>query len=325
MSPRLRIAFADFWPGFNRTDNRIWNALATRYVLELVTELQCADLLIFGDFGNAHWDFRGRKVYLTGENMLPDFDQCDLAFTPAEIPADTRAVRLPYYAQIIADPASLLRPPGYAATRHLSRADFCTFVASNPMCRPRNKLFKALHRKRPVHSGGKLFNNTGGPITDKMAFLREARFNIACENSSSPGYITEKLLDALNAQTIPIYWGAPDVDRDFDPRCMINVRDYAGLDELAEAVLRIDQDEAARLCFLQAPIFPHNTIPECMATAFVLAPLTDLLESRTPARRTARPRRLHEHIRNTQSFFGYKYGQKLCKIEDALWKYGLWR
>ena len=319
----LKIAFSDFWPGFNETDNRIWEALSLLYQVELCPEIRRADLLVFGDFGTRHWEFTGRKVYLTGENMVPDFGQCDLAFSPMEIPGDERAVRLPYYAQVFKDPTSLLRPPGYKADPYLDRSVFCSFVTSNPACRMRNRIFKALHKRRPIASGGTLFNTTGRRIDDKMAFLRKARFNLACENSRSPGYITEKLVDAVNACAIPIYWGAPDVYRDFDPRCLINISAYANLDEAIEAILRIDHDEAARRRILEAPIFLGNVAPECMSTNRLLAPLSQLIETRSPARRHPRVRRLHEHVKASQNLLSYKFEKFLCKLEARLWRLGL--
>jgi hypothetical protein len=319
----LRIAFSDFWPGFDAVDNRIWEVLSLRYKVELCPDIRSADLLVFGDFGTLHWDFAGRKVYLTGENMVPDFEQCDLAFSPLEIPGDRRAIRLPYYAQVFKEPKSLLRPPGYTAEPYLDRPAFCSFVASNPSCRMRNKIFKSLHHRRPVASGGMLFNTTGGRIDDKMAFLGQARFNLACENSSSPGYVTEKLVDAINACSIPIYWGAPDVCRDFDPRCLINISDFEDLDEATEAILRIDHDKTARRRILEAPVFHDNVAPECMSQDYLLAPLLELIENRSPARRHPRVRQLHEHIKVSQSLLSYKFEKFLCKLEAKLWRHGL--
>lgn len=38
--------------------------------------------------------------------------------------------------------------------------------------------------------------------------MRRYKFTIAFENQSYPGYVTEKIADALMAGTVPIYWGA---------------------------------------------------------------------------------------------------------------------
>lgn len=320
----LRLAFSDHYPGFNPCGNRIWKTLSSRYRLELTDNLSATDLLVYGDFSHRHWSYSGKKVYLTGENMLPDFDQCDLAFTPAELPGDPRAVRLPLYAQIFDDADPLIRPAGYVATHHLGRPGFCSFVVSNPICRMRNRIFKTLHRRKSVASGGNHFNNTGGPVADKMGFLRGYRFNIACENSSSPSYITEKLIDPILAGSIPIYWGAPDVHRDFDSRCMINVSDYGSLNELAAEVVRIDGDVNARRQILESPVFLGNRPPACMNEENIAGPLIDLIENRQASPRRIRERRLREHVRKEQGAFAYRTEKLTCKLEALLWRLG-WR
>lgn len=318
----LRLGFCDHYAGFEPRGNRIWKALSSRYRLELTDDLSATDLLVYGDFSTRHWSYVGKKVYLTGENMLPDFDQCDLAFTPAESTDEPRAVRLPLYAQVLDNADPLLRPAGYDATRHLDRPGFCSFVVSNPISRIRNRIFKTLHRRRAVASGGRHFNNTGGPVPDKDAFLRGYRFNIACENSASPGYITEKLVDPILAGSIPIYWGAPDVSRDFDPRCMINVSDYGSLDDLASAVLRTDADPEARRRLLQAPVFLGNRPPACMTDEHVAGPLVDLIENRRPSPRRIRERRIREHVKEARGPFAYKRDKIICKMESFFWKLG---
>ncbi|MFT5222999.1 MAG: hypothetical protein ACI867_001309 [Glaciecola sp.] len=51
----------------------------------------------------------------------------------------------------------------------------------------------------------------GGTIGAKADVLRRARFCLCFENSRHPGYLTEKLFDAMAAGAIPIYLGDPTV------------------------------------------------------------------------------------------------------------------
>lgn len=51
-----------------------------------------------------------------------------------------------------------------------------------------------------------------GKCGSKIDILRRYRYSLVMENQRQPGYITEKLLDAVAAETVPIYWGAPDID-----------------------------------------------------------------------------------------------------------------
>ena len=320
--PTLRIAFTDFYQGFNVTNNRIWNALKGHYQLELTENLSNANLLVFGDFGTDHWRFNGRKIYLTGENMLPDFNQCDLAFTPAEIPGDNRAIRLPLYAQYVDSLSSLIRPLGYNATTQLNKKGFCSFVVSNSECRFRNKLFKTIHRRRAVASGGKHFNTIGSITGNKLEFIKDYQFNIACENSSSPGYITEKLIDPLLAGSIPIYWGDPEIERDFNLQCMINVRDFKSLNDLVDYILMVAENNSLKQSILEAPVFRDNQLPACTTDKYVSESVIDLLENRSAGIRVPRIRRLREHLKSKQDYLSYKYEKLFCKMESLLWNQG---
>jgi len=320
--PTLRIAFTDFYQGFNVTNNRIWNTLKGHYQLELTEDLSNANLLVFGDFGTDHWRFNGRKIYLTGENMLPDFNQCDLAFTPAEIPGDNRAIRLPLYAQYVDSLSSLVRPLGYNATTQLNKKGFCSFVVSNSECRFRNKLFKTIHRRRAVASGGKHFNTTGSITRNKLEFIKDYQFNIACENSSSAGYITEKLIDPLLAGSIPIYWGDPEIERDFNLQCMINVRDFKSLNDLVDYILMVAENNSLKQSILEAPVFRDNQLPECTTDKYISESVIDLLENRSAGIRVPRIRRLREHLKSKQNYLSYKYEKLFCKMESLLWNQG---
>lgn len=317
----LRIAFSDFSPNAKPEQWECMGILAEKRPVEFV-DFDMADLLFYSDFGERHWDFKGLKIYMTGENMLPDFGQCDLAFTPFESPDEPRAIRLPYFAQVLPGLGSLVRPPGYDARALLGRGKFCSFVASNPRGPERNAFFRALHRRKPVDSAGRHFNTTGTRLADKHAFLLDYRMNLAFENTRSAGYVTEKLVEPLLAGCVPIYWGAPDVTRDFNPDCMINVADFPDFDSAIDHILAVDADPAARLAILNAPPFRGNAEPACLAPSYMTDHIIKLIDSGAkPGRRTYRHRRLREHVYGSslrQSWVSVK-----CRIDGLAWRLGL--
>jgi hypothetical protein len=59
------------------------------------------------------------------------------------------------------------------------------------------------------------------PFDKKSEGLAPYRYSVVIENTRSLGYFTEKLVDALLCETIPIYWGAPDIADHFDTSGMI--------------------------------------------------------------------------------------------------------
>jgi hypothetical protein len=140
-----------------------------------------------------------------------------------------------------------------------------------------------LSRYKPVDSGGTLRNNIGRVITEreKVAFLREYKFTIAFENCEQPGYTTEKLVQPMLALSVPIYWGNPLIDRDFNPRSFVNWYDHPSEDEVIARIIEIDQNDDAYLALLREPWFHGNRPSEFMDTERVLAQFRRIFETKT--------------------------------------------
>jgi hypothetical protein len=53
-------------------------------------------------------------------------------------------------------------------------------------------------------------------LEDRTSLLLDSSMSICIENSSQPNYFTEKIIDALLAWCMPLYWGCPNIE-DFFP------------------------------------------------------------------------------------------------------------
>ena len=73
-----------------------------------------------------------------------------------------------------------------------------------------------------------------GPVASKAEVLGRYTFAICFENMVLEGWITEKIFDCFHAGTVPVYLGAPDVDRWIPSECFVDMRRFAGYDELRE-------------------------------------------------------------------------------------------
>jgi len=83
-----------------------------------------------------------------------------------------------------------------------------------------------------------------GPISDKIAVIKEYRFTLCYENCRDiPGYITEKIFDCFAAGTIPIYWGANNIEDYIPKQCFIDRRDFANLEQLYAFIKGMKKDE----------------------------------------------------------------------------------
>lgn len=82
-----------------------------------------------------------------------------------------------------------------------------------------------------------------GPTSRKAETLGGYRFALCFENSALEGWITEKIFDCFYAGTVPVYWGAPDVERWIPPECFIDMRRFEGYDDLRDFLLSLTDDE----------------------------------------------------------------------------------
>ena len=79
-------------------------------------------------------------------------------------------------------------------------------------------------------------------MDDKIAFMSQFEFGIAFENSSYPGYTTDKLLDAFEAGTVPIYWGDPLVGHDFHERAFVNCHSHSSDGEMVRRIRQLQSE-----------------------------------------------------------------------------------
>lgn len=87
------------------------------------------------------------------------------------------------------------------------------------------------------------------PFVHKADGLAPYRYSVIIENVREPGYFTEKLIDCLLCEAVPIYWGAPDIGDIFDTRGMIISDDLAAT---IAAIERLSVDDyEARLEFVR--------------------------------------------------------------------------
>jgi hypothetical protein len=86
-------------------------------------------------------------------------------------------------------------------------------VRPSPGHRFRNEVLDALDGRDDVD----VFGRDSRPLENKLDGLARYSFSIAMENGVQDFYFTEKLIDCLLTDTVPIYYGCPGIGRYFDP------------------------------------------------------------------------------------------------------------
>jgi len=199
------------------------------------------------------------KIFYAFENIKPNFNLCDYAISLFDMEYEDRHLRIPPF---FIDPHGV---SGYigAINKHIftiedlkKKEGFCSMVTSNAIAATpyRGMFFNLLSEKyKRVDSGGRDFNNMGYRVKDKQEFLSKYKFSLAFENSMY--YVTEKIVDAFGAKTIPIYWGDPNIGRDFNTKAFINCHEYESFEQVIERIKEIDNDDELYLQMMREPAF----------------------------------------------------------------------
>ena len=148
---------------------------------------------------------------------------------------------------------------------------FCAFAVNNPSDLHRIYFYKKLSKYRKVDSYGRVLKNCEHPkelyeMCNKDSYgvnrllFKKYKFVICFENTVADDYVTEKLLNAVIAGTIPIYRGAGNVGDYFNTDSFINYHDYGSYDKMIEKVIELDNDDDKYREFLQRPWFTEKNL-----------------------------------------------------------------
>ena len=252
--PVIKLGFVDY---FNPVDEFFIDILSEDF--EVIRDDQNPDYLFFCDenFGQNNRNFDDKKItkiFYTGENRRPWNYSCHYAITFDHLDSP-QFYRLPLYALenwVNQKKLGWCNLTDFKRTmRAKDKEGFCSFVVRNGGCAERNELFHELSKYKQVDSGGPLFNNVGGPIDQdgfnshvtKTNFIKKRKFHLAYENSMFPGYVTEKILHGFLGESIPIYWGSPCVEMDFNPNAFINRHRFRNREEMINYIKVVDQND----------------------------------------------------------------------------------
>jgi hypothetical protein len=280
MGKKIKVWFTDFWLNFDKENNIFMDLLRERYEVEL--DEKNPDFLFFSLFGMNHIFYKCTRIFFSGENMPADMNRCDYSFSFEMPNGNPRKYRLPHYYQF-GRPESLLEKPD---PRELlkEKTKFCNFIFSNPSCKKRNEFFHKLSKYKKVDSAGRFLNNMDQPlgmrVEDKWEFMKPYKFSICFENEEANYYTTEKPFEAMKLNNIPIYWGNPKVEIDFNPKAILNWYDYGSDEALIQKIIELDQDDEKYIEFMSQPWFADNQINEYVKRENILAHIDKIINDK---------------------------------------------
>ncbi len=270
----ILIEFVDFWNGFDRIENFIYKTLSKKFKIKFSNK---PDYLFYSSYGFEHLNYSNCiKIFYTGENQVPDFNLCDYGIGFHYLDFKERYLRLPLC--FIRSSYDKVKKEKKINKEEVLNRRFCNFVYSNNLnADPIRRVFlEKLSEYKKVDSGGKYLNNgfdIGESIEDKLVFLGNYKFTIAIENSAVEGYTTEKIIEPMSVNSIPIYWGNPLIKLDFNEKSFIHLSNKTEeeIKKVIERIIYLDNNDEEYLKVLQEPWqTPKQVIqPEEVLLAFL--------------------------------------------------------
>lgn len=297
----ININFIDFYDSFVPEQSFIYKLLEKHYHIHITDN---PDYLFCSVASDDHLTQKDCiKILWTGENQTPDFNLYDYAMGFDYLNYGDRYLRLPFYYLYKLDFELMSCKHQFTEADLKSKKGFCSFVVSNNHASAhRKEFYDLLYDYKPIASGGRYMNNIGKAVDNKLEFTQQYKFAIAFENSSSPGYTTEKLIQAFAAKAIPIYWGDPTITEHFNPKSFINCNDYDSFEEVVAEVRRLDNDDSAYLEVIQTPALKEGEKNVDEMFAEVENFLISIIEQP-----------LNKAQRHDRTYWGRKYNQKLLR------------
>lgn len=316
----VKICYVNFWPGFSLKAGfikHLFDVALDSFVT--VPNQKEADVVLTTSFiprrRRRHW-YRPPKglilhpektIAIIHENERPNYREYRYSLSSDFDSYNGRNCRLPWWYLQLNWPGLVLtrpvRPPGHphgyeplvdidmllqprSETGCADRELFCCLVASNP---EPHRMFCAeeLSRLGRVDYFGKITGRVHE--SSKYELLPRYRFNLCFENSTFPGYYTEKLLQAWVAGCVPLYYSDPWFAADFNPSAVVNRVNFRSISEFVSYVRDIDSNRKAMTDLVNRPLL--NSRPTLDAPAnFLRGVIREIVSGSQAAKSKARGR-----------------------------------
>ena len=268
--------------GFDPNNNAILDMLSKHYNVEVCDDpdyIICGVIYPHGAFIQGHYDdyiidFPNIRIMIEGENYVPDYNLVDYSICQYPLKYLDRNCYFPCGVEAFTSGKTQFRELQdkercFDKEFLKSKEYFASFVASHDSeYNIRGDFFKALNMRKRVESAGSYLNNMpDGQTVDwldgsKEAFLKKCKFTLCFESTKHEGFITEKIVEAFYAETIPVYYGSSNIKEIFNPKAFIDISDYPAFDDAIDKILEIEKNDQLYLEMMNQPVFINPKYPE---------------------------------------------------------------
>lgn len=258
-----KIKYVGFWGDLNPHKFIISRILSEKYQL---IESDSPDYVICSAFGRpyCYCKYDAVRIFYSGENFAPDFNLVDYAIGSDDIIFGDRYHR--FSDAFSSELAAIKR--GITCEELAQKEYFANFIVSHESeYNMRGDFFKFLSSKyKRVESAGSFLNNMpdGMSVTrkEKDSFVRKCKFTLCFESTRYLDFTTEKIVDAFMGNTIPVYFGNPNIHQIFNPESFVLVRDRDDFERAMQQIIYLDTHDEAYIEMMSQPVYVKPSLVE---------------------------------------------------------------
>lgn len=247
----IKIWFTGFWKSFDKNNNMFTQIISEKYDIQVTPN--SPDFVICSPLGEVYeyMNFDCPRIMYTGEFLSADFNAIDYFIGFDDISFADRSFRFPLFLYndnngIYDNSGNLTRDEAYIEFK--KKEYFCNYIFGHDTAiGKREEILYELMKYKRVECAGKHFNNMPGneiyTIRTKRVLMNKCKFTIAAESVCYPGFTSEKIGDAFECRTIPIYYGDPNVGKCFNNNAFVNCHEFNSIEEAVNKVIEIDTND----------------------------------------------------------------------------------
>jgi len=208
-------------------------------------------------------DKRAFNIWCTFENRRPPVNRFDLTFTfDLDSYKDTNFYLPLIYLYMnhsdskLVHSKHIISPAECAMSRDidLNEIKLKSKFASSFINNPHQIRLRAINELSKISKIDVFGRSVGNYVNNKVKKASEYWFNICFENDLYPGYVTEKILEAWIAKTVPIYWGM-DTAQILNPKAYVNLNNFESLEDFTIYVSDLYKDQDRMIEIIKQPLF----------------------------------------------------------------------
>ena len=139
--------------------------------------------------------------------------------------------------------ASIWQREEVTGDTYLHKTKNISILSSDKLMCPLHKFrYDLAYKCKNEHLADTFGTFDGGPLINLSDTLKDYRYSICIENEVQPYFFTERLLTAFAFHTVPIYLGATEIDKFFNPDGIIKITTKDDINEVLKQCSKEDYE-----------------------------------------------------------------------------------